>query len=182
MSVSVLEIPREIRDLLADLRREDERTNGRPTLPSQQVTRAREWLALLLLDGQALCRHAELLQTFYPGRFEPPASRRFRREGEPQPRETAAASAFRHHQLLPEDRALAVAERGPEALTEDELATLLLNPYALWDLADLIDLILPDYWQERMAKVGQELMQRLGVEIPIPGENELDVTSDRSSL
>ena len=47
-------------------------------------------------------------------------------------RSRSAASAFRHHQLLPEDKALAVAERGPEALTADELATLLLNPYALW--------------------------------------------------
>src|SRR5262245_22961748 len=98
MIVRVPELPREIRDLLADLRLEDEQTNGRPTLRPEQAARAREWLALVLLDGQRLCRHAQLLQTFYPGRFEPPLSRRFRPEGASHPGEPASTSPFRHHQ------------------------------------------------------------------------------------
>ena len=60
-------------------------TNGRPTLRPQQAHRAREWLAFILLDGQALCRHAELLQAIAthrvadrPDRFEPRAKKRRR--------------------------------------------------------------------------------------------------------
>jgi hypothetical protein len=170
--MNLLEIPRDARDLLADLRLEDDQTGGRPTLPPKHAGPARRWLTRILVDGQALCSHIELLQTLYPGRFQPPLSRRLQPERGPRLREAAEATGFRHHQLLAEDRALAVAERGPEALTEDELAALLLNPYALWDLADLIDLLLPDYWQEQMAGVGEELMDRFGMEIPIPGENE----------
>jgi hypothetical protein len=59
------------------------------------------------------------------------------------------------------------------------LAVLLLNPYALWDLADLIDFLLPDYWLGRMEHVGRELMERHGLEIPIPGADEVPASEHK---
>ena len=65
-----------------------------------------------------------------------------------------------------------MAEHGPGVLSSDELAVLFLNPYALCDLADLIDFLTPEYWLERLGQVGQELIDRLGLHIPIPGLDE----------
>jgi hypothetical protein len=80
-----------------------------------------------------------------------------------------AAPGFRHNELLPEGKVLAVAERGPDTLTDAELTTLLLNPLALWDVADVINAMLPEYWLGRMNEVGRQLMEEYGLEVTIPG-------------
>ncbi len=170
MHKTVPEVPRDERNLLADLRLADKETNGRPTLPAEQVNLARQWFTRLMVDGRSMNGHIQLLQEFYQGTFAPPSLPRWLcREGPPPPRRTDPSAGFRHYELLEEDKALAVAERGSEALTDDEMAVLLLNPFALWDLADLILTLLPPYWSNVFGKVGKEEMERLGRELPLPG-------------
>jgi predicted dehydrogenase len=77
---------------------------------------------------------------------------------EGRPDVPAPDSMFRHHELLPERRAEVVAELGVKALAADEMARLLLNPYALWDLADLIDATQPEAWVEAMVALGWDLL------------------------
>jgi hypothetical protein len=171
MHKTASEVPKEVRNLLSDLRLADEQTNGRPTLTTEEMILARNWLSRILLEGQALCYHVQLLQEFYRSQFEPPSlPRRLWIEGLPPLRRTSAAAGFRHYQLLPEDKALAVAERGLEALTDDELPVLLLNPFALWDLSDLINTLMPPRWLDLMSEVGRELIERYELEIRIPGD------------
>jgi hypothetical protein len=106
----------------------------------------------------------------YQAKFRDPLSRGFWLGGSRPPLEVAAG--FRHNQLLPEQTAQAVAERGPSVLSHGELALLLLNPYALSDLADLITFLGPEYWLGRMEQVGLEFIERHGLDIPIAGTEE----------
>jgi hypothetical protein len=157
------QMTREQRELLTKLLTSDKATQGQPELPSEIVELARDYLSLVLVDARAEVAHIEQLQQFYRATFHYPLSRRFwlgeqwvpGSEGtlaSPYPPGEVAAG-FRHNQLLPIQTAQAVAERGPGVLSPDELALLLLNPYALWDLADLIDFLLPRYWLGRMDQV-----------------------------
>jgi hypothetical protein len=159
------------RELVTKLWISDETTQGRPQLPPPAAALARDYLALLLVDDRAEVAHIDLLQEFYRTKFRYPLSRWFW-QGEPRP-PIEVAAGFRHSQFLPEATAQAVAERGHAVLSPDELAVLLLNPYALWDLADLISFLLPDYWRGRLHKVGLELMERHGLKIPIPGLDDV---------
>jgi hypothetical protein len=157
------------RELVTKLLLSDEATQGHPQLPAQSSEPVRGYLSLLLMDVRAEIAHIELLQEFYRATFRYPLSRRFW-SGEPRPL-LAVTPAFRHNQFLPEETGRAVAERGLDVLSDDEVAILLLNPYALWDLADLIDFLLPTYWLDRMDQIGRDLMQRHHLEVAIPGVN-----------
>jgi hypothetical protein len=163
----------EHRRLLTDLRLSDEATQGRPQLPDERVELARDYLSLLLTDVRAEMAHIDLLQEFYRTKFYYPLSRRFWDEG-PRP-SCEVGTGFRHNRFLPEEKARAVAERGPGILSSDELAELLLNPFALWDLADLIDCSAPAYWLPRMEQDAQENWERHRYNVPIPGVEEADV-------
>jgi hypothetical protein len=168
MSTSVdYQMTKDQRELLTNLYRSDEATQGRPHLPPEKVEQARDYLALLLVESRAEFAHVDLLQEFYRAKFRSPLSRWFW-DGGPRPRFEIAA-AFRHNRFLPEEKARAVAEHGPRVLSADELAALLLNPYALWDIADLIRFSFPDYWLPRLQQVAQEHMERLGLDMSIPG-------------
>ncbi len=46
-----------------------------------------------------------------------------------------------------------------------EVRVLLLDPFALGNLSDLIDHLLPDYWMVRMEESGRRLMTEFGIEI-----------------
>jgi hypothetical protein len=155
------------RTLVTNLRVSDETTKGRPQLAPANVALARDYLSLLLVEDRAEIVHIHLLEELYGAKFSYPLSRAFW-QGDPRPPMTAVPG-FRHNQFLPEETARAVAERGADALSPDELAALLLNPYALWDLADLINSTFPEYWQRRLHQVGLELIERYGLNIPIPG-------------
>ena len=178
-------VPGEVRDLLANLRVSDQQTNGRPELPPEQAQPARDWLCRILVDSRLLLAHLDLLQEFYGARFDSPLPRRFlgegglaveslrqagteRANGGEAPR-GEGVTGFRHNGLLPEAEARAIAGRGPDMLADTELATLLLNPLALWDVADLINALLPEYWLGRMNEVGRQLMEEYGLKVAIPG-------------
>jgi hypothetical protein len=168
----------EQRELVTSLYRSDDATQGQPQLPADQVERAREYLALLLVDGEAEMAHTALLKELYRSPFRYPLERPFWWEGprdwswDPPRPPVKIAPGFRHNRFLSRETARAVAERGPGILSPEELAALLLNPYALWDLGDLIDFMRPDYWRESIERNAQEWWERSGMWVPIPGLDE----------
>jgi hypothetical protein len=168
-SITNYELSGEYRSLIVDLCRSDQETGGRPRLPVEQRERAWEHLTAVLVDTRVQIAQLALLEQFHQAKFHPPVPRQVC-PGEDLPPPLAPAG-FRHNQLLPEDKSSAVVERGPNALTDEELAALLLNPLALWDLADRIHSLLPEYWLPHLDRVGQELMAEYGLEIAIPGES-----------
>jgi hypothetical protein len=53
-------------------------------------------------------------------------------------------------------------------LTNDEVARLLLDPFALYDLSDLINTFLTDWWIGPLAAAGRDISCRYGMEIGLP--------------
>jgi hypothetical protein len=163
-----VELPEPERQLLLAVYRSDTETAGRPTLPAEQVAAARRWLERILVDSGRLGAHIDLLRELYGATFRYRRPRRDWPGDEPAPQVERSAQ-FRHNQPLPDSHAQVIVEQGPDSLRSTELAALLLNPYALWDLADLIDVMLPDYWLDRAETIGQELIAEHGLDTSIPG-------------
>ena len=131
---------------ITDLVISDQETEGRPAMPEGARPRAVEALGRLVVDRVALSGHFEEL------------SRRLHRQ-------------FRHTKPLPDEQVGAVLERGLEALDDAALAALALNPIALCDLADQIDIrlcgevdeVLSDVWMDILVQGGREsLLQEYG--------------------
>jgi hypothetical protein len=149
--------------LIADLYRSDEQTGGRPTLSADQVGPARAYLEQLLLDlGNRFPQHLAALERLYGASYRAPLPRSLR-GGETLPA-PAVPAEFRHSAALAEPLAQAVVEGGVDRLPESELARLLLNPHALWDLDDRIATAMPDYWLRRMQDVGIQLARESGID------------------
>lgn len=163
------EVSQADRALLEELHTSDRETGGRPSVRPNLVASAREYLSVVLLDFEAQSAHLRLLEEFYETKFDNPELSRRLMEGQPVYRIEAAAG-FPHKQLS--KKADDVAQHGPSVLESHELAELLLNPLALWDLADLIDFLQPGYWLPRMEEVGRALMTKssLGVFSAVPAD------------
>lgn len=170
-SAAPTQVPNEQRDLIVNLFISDNETGGQPALKPEDVAPAREWLVRVLLEYDCLLAHIDLLQELYRAKFRYPRPRWDRAWGEPPP-PADPNTPFRHHQLLPGTKARTVGEKGPDVLDDNGVAALLLNPFALCELAEVIHEVDGDFWCERMDKLGRELMEREGLEIPIPGEDE----------
>ncbi len=129
-------LPDDARELIDYLYIEDERTHGQPSLPADRLDLARDWLVRIVFQRTDRLAHVEELK------------RRYRSS----PRRGTGAgrgSIFRHHELLGEAKALALSQNGPITLDSHELARLLLNPFALLDLTDLVEATLPAAWLDR---------------------------------
>jgi hypothetical protein len=163
------ELPDEAVRLIDYLFIEDGRTGGRPSMREEDDEYAREWLVEVLLDTLARLAHTGELKRRYGGVFRAPRVRLEWPESG-RPAEPAPDRLFRHHDLLAPEEAEAVAERGvgPDVLVADALARLLLNPYALWDLADLIDATLPAWWDDPMRQRGERLLEEAELESFVP--------------
>lgn len=167
-------VPEEWRDFVVNLCISDQETNGQPVLAPSEEDKVREYLSRLLVDFRPLTAHVELLQEFYQAHFHPPLPRLawFDRR---QPLDYAApAEGFRHNKLLPEDMARAITKHGvgSDVLSNQDLAVLLLNPKALFDVHDLIEATFAEFWLPRMEAVGRELeaeMVAMGLDVSIPG-------------
>jgi len=162
------------RDLIVNLCVSDQETNGQPLLPPAEGDRVRDYLSRLLVDFRALTAHVQLLQEFYQATFHAPLPRLGWINGQQPLDHATPARGFRHNQLLPEDKAQAIAKRGvgSDVLSNQDLAVLLLNPAALWDVHDLIEATWPQTWVQRMDEVGWDLMtemEELGLDLSIPG-------------
>jgi hypothetical protein len=126
----------------------------RPQLPADSRQGARVWFRRLMVDAAALLAHVRWIQDRFNCSVQIPPAQGAWREG---PIELPmAGSRLPYTDLLPENLARSVAQLGPDALTDEMLATILLNPFALADLHDLIDAELPEFWLDVMEEVGQE--------------------------
>jgi hypothetical protein len=117
---------------------------------------------LLDVTGR-LQQHVAGLEKLYQARFIAPLPRSWRHGAAPPVQSPPAG--FRHSAVLEEPLALAVLEDGVERLPASDLARLLLNPCALWDLSDLISTVLPDYWIDRMDERGVQLARDSGIDL-----------------
>jgi hypothetical protein len=141
--------------LIEGLHRE-ERADRPAIIPSDDRETALGWLRCVLVDFGALDDHIGLLQRLYQSPFRYPRPRIDGGPGDGSPRE----GKFRHWERLPEDRILAVVEGGTEALRDDEVGPLLLIPYALYDLHDILNEMHPDSWLPIMQEVGHRMIAR----------------------
>jgi len=149
------EIPR---SLIQEVFQSDQRTRGKPTLPAEQRERAQRWLTRILVDFDALDEHIGMLQSLYSADFCYPRARRDCWTTE-QLEPSAEPTKFTQSDRLTDDRVSAVADDGINALDDDELARLILNPFALHDLFDVIDELHPDAWMPVIHDIGKALMQ-----------------------
>lgn len=134
-----------------------------PRLSDEDRPSALRWLERILVDFDALDEHIAFLQELFGLPFTYPRPRRdawtMEEIGPP-----AEAAAFPFNRLLDHDLIVAVADEGVNALqtysngrghsARDELAELLLNPYGLYDLFDVLDELQPEHWVNVTANAG----------------------------
>jgi hypothetical protein len=164
-------VPAAVRDLMSDLRLSDEQTGGLPVLAPAQVDAARVWVAHPRPQRRA-GRHG-IVVDILPRSPVHVADAAPRAAGPNHLRRAAGGLAIAN---CCRRRAEAVVERGPAALEPGELACLLLNPFVLWDLADLIGVVLLPYWLPELDRAGEELLASCGVDLSVPGEGDEHVT------
>jgi hypothetical protein len=160
-------IPDAIRDLLTNLIILDRQT-GQPSVPPTDDAAARRWLIHILLDVISRKAHVEKLKVGYGGKFRIPRphwERPYEDRIVPDP-----ASGFQWFDLLPEDKLRQLLDQGPSpgVLDSTELARLLLNPFALWDLAERIDAELPPWWWREMDAEGKASLKESGIRLRWP--------------
>jgi hypothetical protein len=161
-------------DWLDSLSTIDFESGGRPELSKAQLADARDWLATILVDvADGLVPHIRQLERYYKASFSAPISRCLIPGCNPT--WSVPDFHFRHRQRLNDQQMTALAVVGIEALRNGvlfpdgetvELAKLLLNPYALFDLSDLITYSVPFVWQDRFAESGKRLVSQLNLRIP----------------
>jgi hypothetical protein len=153
------ELPRELLKALRD-------EGGKADALAGRREQAEAWLRRLLVCFAALKEHVAELRRLYDSPFRFPTSRRERR---PWLRESPCpATKFPFTDTLKKERIVDVLEGGIEALSDQEKAELLLNPFALYDLHDVILEAAPDAWLPVMNQVGREMRRREGAARPAP--------------
>lgn len=131
-----------------------------PSVAEGDRETALSWLRCVLVDFTALSKHVTLLQQLYDSPFCYPNSRRD--GGIPNAQALAAATRFRFTDVWTSEQIVPVLDVGLEVLKGDELARLLLNPFALFDIHDVISETSPEAWLPVMQNVGREMMRREG--------------------
>ncbi len=133
------------------------RAGDHPEVLDSERTEALEWLRVVLVDFTVLNQHVDLLQQLYgDDTFRYPGSRRDGGSSQPPPPD----SRFRFKDVWTSEKLLPTLEGGVNVLKNDELGELLLNPYAMADLHDMISDMDPDAWLPVLQKVGREMMRR----------------------
>src|SRR4051794_18520411 len=121
-------VPREVASLLRDLRARDQETKGTPQFRDAiEADLGRRWLETALTDVDAYAEHLALLKS-----LSAPTDKQAQSPG---------LRSLYQCRLLSPDRLEAVLRCGPSdqgALPDDTLAPLLINPFALDDLANHI--------------------------------------------
>jgi len=169
-------VPADVEQMLGELRRDDglaDRSNG---IAGANPDSARRWLERILVDPFARAAHTDWLRDAYAAQFLPSSPRRLLHGTEP--RRAEPDSRFPHRDLLPSSIIEAVLQTGVAALDGPAVSRLLLNPYALWDLSDLIWDRLPDHWLPAMDKVGNDLIREYDMDIPLPGSEATPLNGD----
>ncbi len=142
-----------------------------PRLDEADWPWAVRYLDRLLLGWPVLERHIAHLEKLYQAEFW----RFFRRENfwEGKAVPVQQNPRFRFNDFLDDAQAEAILLLGPAALREADLfpprdadpaAWLLLNPYALWDLAETTITAPPDYWLDLQHEYADELAIEVGLD------------------
>ena len=134
---------------------ERDRATGSTFLQSEDERRqVIEWLRRVFVDFTALNDHIRRLEKLYGATFQFPPSRRDRWDGDEAP---TISNEFPYREPLTDARIAGLADSGVECLDNVELGTLMLNPLALFDIHDVIDDLLPEYWVPILHKISVEL-------------------------
>jgi hypothetical protein len=138
-----------------------------PQISADQLDTLTIYLNYLLVDSRAgLLPHIRFISRVNNCKFTPPLSRRLINSGGVKP---VVSKEEGIHQLLLETKALSIVEHGLSAFDNlavfpeskmVAIAELLLNPVALWDLADLIGYLLPDAWMPYFEEYGNRLKEQ----------------------
>ena len=133
-------------DVLTKLLSSDNETNGHPKLPTGSRESVLALLEKLFVDREALHDHIQWLQS-------------------------KLGRQFRHNELLPDEQEDAIVNSGlhkldNKTISNEELASLVLNPVALCCFADRIDEELPVAWFDALAHNGRQLMDKEGLKVP----------------
>jgi hypothetical protein len=155
MSATILAAPS--RQLLEQLRA----GGDNPTVPESERESAIGWLRCVLVDFTALNKHVALLQQLYgnpPFCFPSP-----RRDGGYRRAAAPPALGFRFTAVWPQERIEPILDGGPGVLKNQELGELILNPYALADLHDVISELAPETWLPTIHEVCRQMTQLEGV-------------------
>jgi hypothetical protein len=142
--------------LIATLR--DNRQEKRPLLADKDAAFARSWLERILVDSPSLIVHLEELKQASGHDFPLPKWRRDLAGDETSP-EHPPDQGGRKGNLLSETQAQAIVDQGTAAFDIPgaiDVGALLLDPFALCELADLIDWQFPEAWMDAMARLGKE--------------------------
>lgn len=131
--------------LIKRLYASDRESGGAPAIQAGERDQALDWLRRALVEFDSLDQHFGLLQKLYASPFQYPRPRRDAWNLQ-QPVEAPSKSSFTHATELDDELVTAVLDKGVDCLSDDDLAQLLLNPFALFDLFDCIDDVQPDYW------------------------------------
>jgi hypothetical protein len=141
-----------------------ENTGKQYRFTDQLLTAAANYFTFVLTEtNDGLLPHVRFLGRLYGGVFYAPLGQRFASSGSVAP---TVDRAFRHSNPLSEPQTLALLECGPATLRNSTLfpegenialVRLLLNPVALWDLADLIGHALPRVWLTILEDHGRRL-------------------------
>ncbi len=127
---------------------------GAPALPPGRRPEAEAWLRRALVDFDALQAHVAVLSEWYATPLRLPRPRRDRWDGAAALPD-APPAGFPHATPLEDGRVVAVADGGLATLDDAELARLVLNPYALFDLYDAIDELVPEQWTAAMHEASE---------------------------
>jgi hypothetical protein len=149
--ISHIDFPRDTLEAIAD----SQRRTSTPIMPANGRTRSLSWLSAMMTDFDCLHQHIRALEEFYHGSFAYPRPRRDAWVAD-QPLQDDAHKTFPYSNRLSDVRIADIADHGPDILTDDELARLFLNPFALYDLFDVIDELNPDAWMEILHATGKK--------------------------
>jgi hypothetical protein len=128
--------------LVTDLIRANEATGRRPALSSANCNRIRRVFSWILVNRWALEEHVRLLLTSSDRGLE--------------------------QDVLADGPMEAALDRGLAGLDDDTLTRLILNPVALYGLADAIDERMPEAWLAEMEADGRSLIKADGRTLPSP--------------
>ena len=130
-------------------------------LSAEERREARNWLRQLIVDYDSLESHLAHLQkldreSFHYERPDPFQEKAYRLPVFEE------RSRYKYREPLSDEQIASVADKGLDALSDGEVAKLLLNPVALLDLYRVIDELNPEAWHAAFHDAGMALLPSTG--------------------
>ena len=145
------------RQLLEALHQSDCQTKGHLVIPEGKTQFARDLLMELVTDIGKLHEYMDLLvQLYCPGQLQ---------TGSFKNRRVCLEKAFPGRKLVRANQLQEFCDQGPSTFSEAEVASLLVNPFALSDLSGFAHEVVPLWWMDHMQKIGKKLAEELGIDL-----------------